>query len=369
MRPAKLRTVALSALLAAAACCTATVAQTPAATPATAPQDLTVLPPVPKTYQPKKTAWGEPDLRGMWPIDHLGGLPMQRTPAQGNRVFLTEEEFAAREKNMERSRNAAEVETKANKLGMGNWVEMTGAGRRTSLLIDPPNGRLPELTAEGKRLRDFGRSSWVPGQTFDWVTDFDSWDRCISRGMPASMLPFRYNNGIRIFQAPGVVVIDLEMIHDSRIIYTDGRPFSSPRTRTWMGESRGRWEGNTLVIETKNIIVGASPLNMATIGAPPFNVITMSEHAKVIERLTMTGPDSIVYEMTYSDPIIWTAPYTVRLDWQRNSKYEFYEYACHEGNVQIRGYISSSRALRAKQAEERIAALEAEAAKTTPAPK
>jgi hypothetical protein len=325
-----------------------------------APADLTVLPPLPK-YQPKKTPWGDPDFRGIWPIDHLGGLPLQRTAAQGNRVFLTDEEFATREKAMDRSRNAAENETKANKLGMGNWVEMTGAGRRTSLLISPANGRLPELTPEGKRLQAAGRSSWVKGQTYDWVDDFDSWDRCVSRGFPASMLPFRYNNGIQVFQAPGYVVISLEMIHDARIIPLDGRPAPSSKVTSWMGSSRGHWEGNTLVIETTNIKAGdsatsdvskraASPLNMATIGAPPNNTIPTSPQAKVIERLTMTGPDSINYDMTYEDPAIWTAPWTVRLDWQRNQKYGMFEYACHEGDVQIRNYINASRATRAKEA-------------------
>ncbi|MGI4880556.1 MAG: hypothetical protein ACRYG4_24080 [Janthinobacterium lividum] len=316
-----------------------------------APVDLTVLPPVPKTYVPKKTSWGDPDFRGIWPIDHLGGLPLQRTVEQGNRVFLNDEEYAEREKRMERSRNAAETETKANKLGMGNWVEMTGAGRRTSLLIDPANGRLPELTEEGKRRRDSGRSSWVKGQTYDWVNDFDSWDRCITRGFPASMLPFRYNNGIQVFQAPGYVVISLEMIHDTRIIPLDGRNAPPGQVTGWMGASRGHWEGNTLVIETTNITPGASPLNMATIGAPPNNVIAMSPQARVVERLTMTGPNTINYDMTYSDPVMWTAPWTVRLDWERNQKYGMFEYACHEGDIQVRNYISASRAQRAKDAQ------------------
>jgi hypothetical protein len=287
----------------------------------------------------------------MWPIDSLGGLPLQRTVAMGNRVFLSDEELRAREQLMAQWRAAASEEDKANKLGSGNWVEMTGAGRRTSLLVDPPNGRLPELTAEGKRLNALGRSSWVRGQTFDWVTDFDSWDRCISRGFPASMLPFRYNNGIQIFQSPGFVVISLEMIHDARVIpIDDGKGARPAAVKSWMGDSRGHWEGNTLVIETGNIQSGAAPLNMATIGAPPNNTIPMSDQAHVVERLTPTGPDSIVYEMTYSDPVIWTAPYTVRLDWQRNSKYQIFEYACHEGDEQIRNYITASRAQRAKDA-------------------
>jgi hypothetical protein len=284
----------------------------------------------------------------MWPIDIIGGLPLQRTPAQGMRVFLTDQEYATVEARMEKSKNAAAAEDKANKLGMGNWVEMTGAGRRTSLLVDPPNGRLPELTAEGKRLQALGRSSWVRGQTYDWVTDFDSWDRCITRGFPASMLPFRYNNGVQILQAPGYVIVNLEMIHDSRIIPLDGRPMPDASVTNWMGESRGHWEGNTLVVETGNIKTGASPLNMATIGAPANNTIPMSPQAHVTERFTMTGPNAMIYEMTYSDPVYWTAPFTVRADWTRNEKYKFYEYACHEGDEQVRNYITASRAQRAK---------------------
>ncbi len=334
----------------------------PAAAAVAAPVDLTVLPAVPTNYKVKRTSWGDPDLTGIWPIDSLGGLPLQRTVEQGNRVFLTQEEFDKREKAMDRSRNAAAAETKANKLGMGNWVEMTGAGRRTSLLVAPANGRLPDLTPEGKRLQAIGRSSWVRGQTYDWVTDFDSWDRCITRGFPASMLPFRYNNGIQIFQAPGYVVISLEMIHDSRIIPLDGSPLPPAEVKSWMGASRGHWEGNTLVIETSNIRPGASPLNMATIGAPANNTIPMSDQAHVTERLTMTGPDSIVYEMTFSDPVYWTAPWTTRLDWQRNQKYGMFEYACHEGDEQVRNYITASRAQRAKDAAAKAAGAGAGAA-------
>ena len=332
-------------------------AQAPAATAASSDTeksasglDLYHLPPVPK-FAPKKLPWGDPDFRGTWPIDSLGGLPLQRTPQQGNRVFLNDDEFAAREKAMDRSRKAAETETKANKLGMGNWVEMTGAGRRTSLLVDPANGRLPELTEFGKTANAAGRSSWVRGQTYDWVTDFDSWDRCISRGFPASMLPFRYNNGIQIYQAPGYVVISLEMIHDARIIPIDAPGKPPKQITSWLGESRGHWEGNTLVIETTNIRTGAAPLNMATIGAPPNNTIPMSPQAHVVERLTMANPDTLVYEMTFTDPVVWTAPYTIRMDWQRNQKYGMFEYACHEGDVQVRNYINASRAQRAKDIE------------------
>src|SRR6185437_14219773 len=280
------------------------------------PKELYVLPPVSHAYTPKKTAWGDPDLRGMWPIDAIGGLSIQRTPEQGKRVWLTDEEFKVINDNMEKFKGAA-AETKANRLGNGNWVEMTGAGRRTSMLVDPDNGRLPDLTEYGKRMQALGRSSWVTGQTFDWVTDFDSWDRCISRGFPASMLPFRYNNGVQILQSPGYVVINLEMIHDARIIPLGNSPAPPKSVTNWMGVSRGHWEGNTLVVETTNIRPGAAPLNAATIGGPQpaTNVIPMGENAKVVERFTLVNPNTMTYEMTLTDPKVWTAPIELRMDW------------------------------------------------------
>ena len=313
--------------------------------------ELYVLPPVSHKYIPKKTAWGDPDLRGMWPTDSFGGMYVQRPESMGDRVWLSPEEAKVVDAAMEKQRDAPAKETKSGKLGMGNWVEETGASHRTSMLVDPKNGRLPELTPEGKKLQDLGRSSWMDTtkhQYFDWVTDFDSWDRCISRGFPASMYPFRYNNGLQILQAPGYVVINLEMIHDARIIPLDGRPGAPAGVTNWMGVSRGHWDGNTLVIETDHIRPGASPLNMATLGAPYGNTIPMSLKAHVTERLTPIDANHITYEMTYSDPVYWTAPFTLRVDWTRNQKYTFFEYACHEGDEQVRNYIVTSRIQRAK---------------------
>src|SRR5690606_28760803 len=146
--------------------------------------DLTILPEVPQDYQPAETAWGDPDLRGRWPIDHLNGTPLQRTPEQGERVFLTDEEMAQRTQRIEAAAARYENEDAGDRLGQGHWVEMGEPNRRTSLLVSPANGRLPEMTAEGKRLSALMRSSWRNGQSFDWTTDFDSWDRCITRGMP-----------------------------------------------------------------------------------------------------------------------------------------------------------------------------------------
>ncbi len=342
-----LRAAAAGAALAAAACLLAG-----AASAAANGADLTAVPPVPMDFQPKKTPWGEPDLRGTWPIDHLNFTPLQRTPEQGDRVFLTDEEYAARVKQLTATSERYATEEKTGKLGMGHWVEAGTPNRRTSLLIDPRNGRLPELTEEGRRRSALMRSSYRAGQTFDWVTDFDTWDRCITRGMPASMFPFNYNNGIRIFQSPGLVAIQLEMVHETRLVPTDGRPQLPAQDRAWLGESRGHWEhGNTLVIETRNLRTGGSATNVGTWGSPRNNDTPVSDQARIVERITITGPNSIVYEVTYTDPVIFTAPWTARLDWKRNDKYGMFEYACHEGDEQIRDYITASRAQRAKAGE------------------
>jgi hypothetical protein len=327
--------------------------------------ELYVLPAVSHKYVPKKTPWGDPDLRGMWPTDSFGGMYVQHPEYMGDRVWLTDEEVKVVEAAMERQREAPAKETKSGKLGMGNWVEETGASHRTAMIVDPKNGRLPEMTAEGKRLSAMGRSSWMNGQTFDWVTDFDSWDRCITRGFPASMFPFRYNNGLQILQSPGYVVINLEMIHDARIIPLDGRA-SHAGTTNWMGQSRGHWEGNTLVIETDHIRQGASPLNMATLGAHYGNTDPMSPQAHVTERLTPQDANHITYEMTYSDPVYWTAPFTMRVDWTRNDKYQFFEYACHEGDEQVRNYIVTNRIQRQK--DKAAAAEKAASASSAAAP-
>jgi len=321
--------------------------QAQAGQPAAAVDPLTVLPPIPKDYQPSRTAWGDPDFRGTWPIDHLNGLPLQRSVEQGNRHFLTEEEYTARQARIDQLAARYDAEDSRDAIGQGHWVEMGVGSQRTSLLVSPQNGRLPEMTEEGKRRSALMRSSWAQNQPFDWVTDFDNWDRCITRGLPASMMPMMYNNGLRIFQSPGLVVVQMEMIHEARIIPVDGRPPIPRQIENWLGESRGHWEGaNTLVVETTNFRPGPSATNIVTSGSPPENNTPISTEAKLIERFTMTGPDTIVYETTFTDPVIFTAPWGTRLDWQRADDYKFFEYACHEGNVQIRNYITASRAER-----------------------
>lgn len=308
--------------------------------------DLTVLPAIPDDYSPGTTAWGEPDFRGGWPIDHLNGTPFERPVEQGNRVFLTDEEYAAKTERLAGLRARYEDEDSSDTMGMGHWAEMGESNRRTSFLVLPENGRLPPKTEQGQRNADAMRSSWRDGQRFGSPLDFDSWDRCITRGLPTSMFPGMYNNGIRIFQAPGVVAMELEMIHETRIIYTDGRAPIPSQIGHWMGESRGHWEdANTLVIETTNFRPGPSATSVVTTGSPRNNDSPVSAEAHLLERLTMTGPNSIVYEMTFTDPVNYTAPWGARTDWVRDDDYGMFEYACHEGNVQIRNYITADRAL------------------------
>jgi hypothetical protein len=345
---------------AAAAMAVSLLAATSPAYAQQAPADLTTIPPVKTDYQPKKTPWGDPDLRGVWPVNDVAEMPVSRPAQYGNRFFKTDEEVAAEQARVQQLETAYQKEEQEETIGSGHWIEYLAGSRRTSMITDPVSGQLPDMTPQADALYRAGRSSWTPNTRFDWVTDFDAWDRCVSRGFPASMLPFRYNNGIRIFQAPGYVVIHLEMLGE-RIIPI-GRADHWPKSvEAWLGNSVGRWEGNTLVIETTNLKSGdsatrdmygrnGSPLNMATRGVPAWNTIPTSAQAKVTERLTMVGPDTITYEMTYSDAEVFTAPWTLRYDWTRDESYEFFEYACHEGNVQVRNYITASRAGRLPEA-------------------
>jgi hypothetical protein len=290
-----------------------------------------------------KTAWGEPDLQGIWPLNHLIGTPLQRPERFGERRLLTDEEFAAAQKNVE-NRN------KRFESGAIPAADSGDATRLTSLMIDPPDGRFPELTARGKELYDKMRGSYKPGQTvFDSPDDFDSWDRCITRGLPVSMLPRNYNNGIRIMQSPGYVVILLEMAHEARIIPTDPRPALDPTIRQYLGESRGRWEGNTLVVETTNFNGKTAMTNAGVPGSPPLNPST--ENMRFVERFTRTDNDTIEYQMTVEAPELlttgsWSAAFPLKLD----NDYLMFEYACHEGNTAIRNYIETSRFERAQKA-------------------
>ena len=333
------------------------------------PDDLTELPPTPTDYTPGRTAWGDYDFTGIWPIEKLpqNSILLQRMDGYGERVWITDDEHAQRVVNAggsdSRFSNEGQGLNVGGTQGLAEWTETSPYSWRTSMIVSPSDGKLPPLTPDAQWKMDNGRSGWQLNQTFDWVDDFDSWDRCVSRGFPASMFPFRYNNGIRIFQSPGVVTIMLEMLGTRVVKLYDSEAEAlaagwDSDVESWMGNSRGWWEGKTLVIETSNIQSGdsvtedvsrraAAPLNIATQYSLPFNTAPTSTQARSRERLTMQGPDAILYEITYDDPEVFTAPWTAQLEWTRDEEYQFFEYACHEGNVQVRNYITADRAKRA----------------------
>jgi hypothetical protein len=329
LRSAGMTIAAGLVLCAGAGSAAAQQAQKPAAKPAAAGK-----------FTPPKTPWGEPDLRGIWPLNHLIATPLQRPEKYGDRRTLTEDEFAAAQK-------AAAARNKRFETGAIPQADSgTEVLQITSLISEPANGRFPALTPHGKELYAAMKGSYKPGQTvFDTPADFDSWDRCITRGMPVSMLPRNYNNGIRIMQTPGYVMIVLEMAHEVRIIPTTARPALDPAVKSWLGESRGHWDGNTLVVETTNFNGKDDMTNAGVGGSPPLN--PTSEQLHITEHFTRTAADTIDYQMKIEDPDIITEPWAVAFPLKLDNKYQMFEYACHEGNNAIRGYIETSRYERA----------------------
>jgi len=295
---------------------------------AAAPEDAP--PAADEDWQAPRTAWGDPDLRGKWPVDYLGQTPRERPPQFGNRRYLTDEEYQAAVEHAQAQLDRYDEEQKAGTMGMGHWAERGLPLRQTSMVVEPENGRYPPLTEEGKRLKAAERTSWNT-EVFDSMEDFGIFDRCITRGMPSSMLPGAYNAGIELFQAPGLVAINLEMIHETRMIYLDGRDAPPPEVTDYLGYSRGHWEGDTLVIESTNFTPGAS-------AGPAPN----SDKLHIVEHLTPVGPNEIHYEAWVEDPVVMTGRYKIDIPWRRDEDYGMFEYACHEGNVQVRGYITAT---------------------------
>jgi hypothetical protein len=303
----------------------------------------------PKKWVPPKTPWGDPDLQGVWPGNV--GVPMQRPPSFGERATLTDEEFAKREAQA-RSQAAADSQAYAAsdaKPGIGPpsyWTERGKPSRQASLIIDPPDGRLPPLTPEAERYRKEARGGkGFPGE---WRGQADSYDdlniyyRCITRGLLGSVIPVVYNNGNQIIQAPGYVVFRNEMIHEARIIPLDGRPHADSKIKMYMGDSRGHWEGDALVVETTNFTdkdaIGSNGAGYP--GDPGYH----SQDLKVIERFTRVSQDKLEYRATVIDPKTWTHPWTMLIELQKDDRYQLLEYACHEGNYAMSDILSGARA-------------------------
>jgi len=304
-----------------------------------------------------RTPWGDPDLQGIW--DYRTLTPLQRPEELGNKAFLTEEEAANLEQETldrnerllnrasQRATAGSQVDRRADGTpGFYNnfWLDRgtTAIGtRRTSLIVDPSDGRLPPLTetaqlradsAEAERIAAVRRGE-RPAESWE---DLDAGDRCIQHakaGPPIST--GGYNNNVQVFQTPDYVVLLAEQNHDARMIPLDGRPHVKSQIRQWMGDSRGRWEGDTLVIETTHFNGKHDQ-----IGRP---LLSSGEHLTLIERLTRTQPETLLYEYTVTDPTIWVKPWTAQHPMKKNPNL-IYEFACHEGNYGLYGILAGSRA-------------------------
>ena len=292
-----------------------------------------------KPYSPPKTPWGDPDLQGIWPSTEMIGVPLQRPANFGTRNVLTEEEFAQREAQAKRTSEADSEQFVKEGATVGinppsHWIDRGKPNRQASLVVDPPDGRIPPLTPEAQqRVAARAAARQMSGPADSWE-DRSLYERCITRGI-LGLLPVIYNNGTQIIQGPGYVAFTYEMIHEARLIPLDGRPHAGSSIRTYMGNSRGRWEGNTLVIETTNFL----PEKTAVGGTPT------SDNFRLIERLTRVNANTLQYEATIHDEKTWTRPWTLSLPLTKDdSGFPVFEYACHEGNYALEGILSGARA-------------------------
>jgi len=274
-----------------------------------------------RTSTPPRTAWGDPDLRGLW--NYATMTPLERARELAGKATLTEEEAATYERQfLERQENRATIVG-----GPDWWDEVHLANRRTSLIVDPPNGRIPALTPEAQTRAAALAQARERG---DSIEDLGLNVRCLqwaSTGPP--MLPFIFNNNVQIFQTREYVTIYNEMIHSARIVPMDGRPHGT--IRQWMGDSRGHWEGSTLVVDTVHFNDRTS-----------FRGSDGNLH--LVERFTRIDRDTIEYQVRVEDPTVWTQPWTARIPMHATAG-PIYEFACHEGNARsVEGILGSARA-------------------------
>ena len=279
-----------------------------------------------------RTPWGDPDLQGMW--TNTTTTRLERPKELEGKQVLTDAELADRDRQVAEEVSFDRAPRTGN-TGAYNefWVERGRLGRRTSLLVDPPDGKLPPLTPE-EQNRQTVRAETMKTSPADGPESRNPYERCITRGLPGAMMPGFYNHNYHILQSPGYVVMLVEMIHDARVIPLDGRPHVGRRIRQWLGDSRGRWEGNTLVVETTNFNT-ISERGIAAFGT--------SETARIVERFTRVDANTIDYQVTVDDPVTYTKPWTAAIPMSK-LKGPLFEYACHEGNYGMHGILAGHRA-------------------------
>ncbi len=292
-----------------------------------------------KPFTPARTPDGQPDLQGVWTNATI--TPFERPAAQAA-AFLTAEEAATLERRaLERRVQADSTRTRSGDVGSYNdfWMDsgtrVVGT-RQTSLVVEPADGRVP-VTRAAEKMRDDNDQHSTDSYEFMSV-----WDRCITRGIPGAMFPAGYNNAYQIIQTPGYVVILHEMIHDARIIRIDGSPHPPKAVKLWDGDSRGHWEGTTLVVETANYNGKGWIATNAAAGR--IKGIPQSESLHVVERFTPVDAQTINYEVTIDDPAMYSKPWKVAIPLMKDGDYQIFEYACHEGNHAVENILRGARA-------------------------
>ena len=314
------------------------------------------------TYQPPRTPWGDPDIAGAYNNSDESGIPFERPDEFAGRRL---EEFTPAE--LEKLTKQRQQQTIERAPGLSefpgatspmHWFEnYFAANSRAWLVTDPPDGKVPPTTDEGrKRAADRAAARKGRGPADSWE-DRSLYDRCITRGVPGSMMPAIYGNSYQIAQGPGVVTITYEMVHDTRVIPIDPstrpagsvgaspstasaastRPHVSSKIRQYLGDARGRWEGTTLVVETTNFNDKA-----------PYR--GSSDQLRIVERFTPIGPDTLEWAITFDDPHTWARPWTFAMNLTHDESQPPFEYACHEGNYGLRNILSAARAEERMQA-------------------
>lgn len=289
-----------------------------------------------KSWTPPHTADGQPDLQGIW--TNATVTPLERPAEFQGKEFLTEKEAVDFEKkqvydaNGDRRDGSAEADVGRAYNEFWRDRGKVVKSMRTSLIVDPPDGKIPPITLEGQK-RNAARTEArrKMGGAFDGPENRSLQERCIA--MPQAgppMLPANYNSNYQIVQNPGYIVILVEMVHDARVIPLNGSPHLSQNVRQWLGDSRGHWEGNTLVVETTNF-------NDQT------NFRGSSEHLRIIERFTRTDENTLLYKFTIDDETTWARPWSAEIAMNK-AKGPLYEYACHEGNYGLAGSLTGARA-------------------------
>jgi hypothetical protein len=301
-------------------------------------------------YLPPRTAWGDPDLQGTYTNKYELNTPLERPKAfEGRRV---EDITAAELAEIIRQRQEAAVNRPAGPGGNPQFRDVyeVAKGSRLWLIVDPPTGKMPPLRPDARDRATPAETTiyavnerWPIGGSseggpFNSPEDFSLYDRCVTRGLPGSMLPHVQGNSYEIFQAPGLVAIRYEMIHETRVIPLDPRPHVGPAIRLDMGDARGHWEGDTLVVETRNFKERSTYRN------------AMAASLRLVERFTRTAPNRVEWAVTVDDSATWTQPWTFMVPLTRNGREPVMEFACHEGNYAIPHMLEGARAAESRPA-------------------